>query len=131
MTNNDIKIIKETIKKRQELLTTCAVLQDELRKEIAAAKKLLAEKKLNNSITVRLHGVYQFNNGKIGYCYEVNKDTAILFIGKCYNDIIVRLDGQHFGYRTRSGNNFVSYASPDKWNIRRAYKKKYDKENKK
>lgn len=128
MTNNDIKIIKESIKERQELLTTCAVLQDELRKEIAAAKKMLEQKKLNNSIKVRLHGVYQFNNGKIGYCYEVNKDTAILFVGSPYNDIIVRLDGKHFGYRTRSGNNFVSYTYPDKWNIRRTYKKKYDKE---
>lgn len=128
MTNNDIKIIKEAIIMRQELLTTCAVLQDELRKEIEAAKKMLAEKKLNNSITVRLHGVYQFNCGKIGYCYEVNKDTAILFVGSPYNDIIVRLDGKHFGYRTRSGNNLVSYTNPDKWNIRRTYKKKYDKE---
>lgn len=121
MTNNDIKIIKETIIKRQVLL-------NKLRKEIEAAKKMLEEKKLNNSITVRLHGVYQFNCGRIGYCYEVNKDTAILFVGSPYNDIIVRLDGKHFGYRTRSGNNFVSYTMPDKWNIRRTYKKKYDKE---
>lgn len=121
MTNNDIKIIKETIIKRQVLL-------NKLRKEIEAAKKKLAENKLNNSITVRLHGVYEFNNDKIGYCYEVNKDTAILFVGSSYNDIIVRLDGKHFGYRTRSGNNFVSYTRPDKWNIRRTYKKKYDKE---
>lgn len=128
MTNNDIKIIKEAITKRQELLTTCAALQDELRKEIAAAKKMLTEKKLNNSITVRLHGVYQFNNGKIGYCYEVNKDTAILFVGSPYNDIIVRLDGQHFGYRTREGRNLVGYAKGECWNIRRTYKKKYDKE---
>lgn len=128
MTNNDIKIIKEAIIMRQELLTTCAVLQDELRKEIEAAKKMLAEKKLNNSITVRLHGVYQFNNGKIGYCYEVNKDTAILFVGKCYNDIIVRLDGQHLGYRTREGKNLTDYTKGECWNIRRTYKKKYDKE---
>ena len=121
MTNNDIKIIKETIIKRQVLL-------NKLRKEIEAAKKKLAENKLNNSITVRLHGVYQFNNGKIGYCYEVNKDTAILFIGKLYNDIIVRLDGQHFGYRTREGKNLTDYTKGECWNIRRTYKKKYDKE---
>lgn len=131
MTNNDIKIIKESIKERQELLTTCAALQDELRKEIEAAKKMLAEKKLNNSITVRLHGVYQFNNGKIGYCYEVNKDTAILFVGSPYNDIIVRLDGQHLGYRTREGKNLTDYIKAECWNIRRTYKKKYDKENEK
>lgn len=131
MTNNDIKIIKESIKKRQELLTTCAVLQDKLRKEIAEAKKMLEQKKLNNSITVRLHGVYQFNNDKIGYCYEVNKDTAILFVGSPYNDIIVCLNGNHFGYRTRDGKNLVGYTKAENWSIRRTYKKKYDKENKK
>lgn len=126
--NDDIKIIKEAITKRQELLTTCAVLQDELRKEIAAAKKMLEQKKLNNSIKVRLHGVYQFNNGKIGYCYEVNKDTAVLFVGSPYNDIIVCLDGNHFGYRTRDGKNLVGYTKAENWSIRRTYKKKYDKE---
>lgn len=123
--NNDIKIIKETIKERQELLITCAVLQDELRKQIVAAKKMLEQKKLNNSITVRLHGVYQFNNGEIGYCYSVNLNIARLFIHDSYRIVVTNLDGTIRGFDSR--DEFYP-CSDSKWNIRRTYKKKYDKE---
>lgn len=129
MTNNDIKIIKETIKERQELLTTCAALQDEVRKEIAAAKKMLEQKKLNNSITVRLHGVYQLRNDKIAYCYEIKNYTAHLYVGGPYNDVIVNMAGGQIGFKSRYTGCIYLSDNPN-WSIRRIYKKKYDKENK-
>lgn len=125
-TKEQISILQNYITKCESSVDRAKKMLDQLYQQLRYNESRYDQPK--NKFTVRLHGVYQFKNGVIGYCYQVNKDTAVLFVGGVYNDIIVRLDGKHFGYRTRSGTNLVAYVKEEKWSIRRTYKKKYDKE---